>query len=238
MGKAKLIVGIPAKNEEKTIGKVIQNVKKYTKHIYVFDDGSTDKTREISLKNKAKVISNPCNLGKGSTLRHAIHYLMETDIFKRDDALIFIDADGQLDAKYITDFMEIVEDIDMTGFFDFFPILIVGNRDLSEYPISKKIGNWFLNKLSSLLSGIEIKDSESGYRLYNYEMALNLLRYGSSAKYGIEIEANIVCGKMGGKIFYIPVESSFIKGRGTKIKDGIINAISGMICWTKIMLER
>lgn len=234
----KIIVGIPAKNEEKTIGEVIKKVRKYTKFIYVFDDGSIDKTRIIAERNKASVISNPCNLGKGSTLRYMIYYLMTNKIFNENDALIMVDADGQLDPKYIPKFVDMIELLNFTSLLKIAPILIVGERDLSKYPFSKKLGNYFLNKLSSLFSGLKIKDSESGYRLYNYEMALNLLKYSSSARYSIEIESNIICGRRGGKIFYIPVESSFIKGRGTKIKDGLMNALNGIICLGKIILEK
>ena len=60
----KIILVIPAYNEEKNIGQVLRGAQKYTDNIIVIDDGSKDKTREIALNNGAKVYSH----GKNYTL--------------------------------------------------------------------------------------------------------------------------------------------------------------------------
>ena len=51
----KISVVIPAHNEEKQIGKVVKETKKYVDKIIVVDDGSKDKTKELAKKNKAVV---------------------------------------------------------------------------------------------------------------------------------------------------------------------------------------
>jgi glycosyltransferase involved in cell wall biosynthesis len=228
--KPKLIVGIPAYNEEKRIGEVIKKVKKYTDWIYVFDDGSKDRTSEIAINNGVSVIPNPCNLGKGSTVRYAIRWFLDNKILNIKDILIFIDADGQHNADLIPVFIKTIKKRGVD--------LVVGKRDLSDYPFNKKIGNWFLNNLSSLLSGLKIEDSESGFRAFNYQMALDIIRFSSARRYGIEIETNIICGRKGGKLAYISIPSFYAGNKGTKIKDGLMNAISGIICWGKIVLEK
>jgi len=227
--ESKTIVGIPALNEEDTIEKVIKKVKKYTNWVYVFDDGSTDNTAGISKSCKASVVPNPINLGKGSTVRYAIRWFLDNDILGVNDILIFVDADDQHDADQIPRFFNTMkeEKADM----------VVGRRDLSDYPFYKKIGNWFLRKLSSLLSGLDIEDSESGYRAFNYTMALDLMKYGSARRYGIEMEGNIICGRTNGKLVYIDVPSKYAGEKGTTMKDGLMNAINGIICFVKIKLK-
>lgn len=228
--KTKVIVGIPAKNEEKTIGKVIKKVKKYTDWVYVFDDGSSDMTSIIAKKSGAEVILNPFNLGKGETVRYALRWFLDNKILKIHDIIIFIDADDQHDADFIPFFLEEMKknDVDM----------VVGLRNISNYPFHKRLGNILLNKISSILSGLEIKDSESGFRVFNYEMAINIIRYASSKRYGIEMESNIICGRTKCKLSYVPIESKYAGEKGTTIKDGIINLISGIICLGKILLEK
>lgn len=79
---------IPAYNEEKTIGKVI-NVAKKVKlldEIIIVDDCSADSTKSIAKKYNAKVISHKTNLGKGSAISTGIKKA-------KGDILVFIDAD-------------------------------------------------------------------------------------------------------------------------------------------------
>ena len=69
----KIVVTIPAYNEEKTIGEVINNIKKVSNEnkfnykILVIDDGSKDNTKEIAKKAGAIVFSHPMNYGLAET---------------------------------------------------------------------------------------------------------------------------------------------------------------------------
>ena len=76
--KTKVLIYLPALNEEENIGKVIGSIptkteSKYQLSILVVDDGSNDKTKEIALKKGASVVSHPVNRGLGSCLRR--HYI-------------------------------------------------------------------------------------------------------------------------------------------------------------------
>lgn len=82
-----LCVVIPAKDEERSIGKIIKKCKRYTDKIIVVDGNSKDRTREIAEKLKAKVITE-IGKGKGSAIRTAIKYVSP------DEIVVFIDADG------------------------------------------------------------------------------------------------------------------------------------------------
>ena len=77
----KIIVSIPAYNEEQTIIKVIQDVKKHihghSYKILVVNDGSTDKTAELAKNAGAIVYSNPKNLGLMKTFQIELKKCLE-----------------------------------------------------------------------------------------------------------------------------------------------------------------
>jgi len=152
--KPKIIIGIPAKNEEKTIAKVIRKVKKYTNWVFVFDDGSTDTTGIIARKSGAEVIPNPFNLGKGETVRYALRWFLDNGILKIHDTIVFIDADDQHNADMIPLFVKELKKRDAD--------MVVGARNLSDYPFHKRFGNIVLNKISSVLSGVNYTHLSKG----------------------------------------------------------------------------
>ena len=73
----KLIIIIPAYNEEKTIGSVIRGIPENIfgiseKEIIVIDDGSTDNTAKLSQEAGARVVSHPENKGLGTAFSTGI----------------------------------------------------------------------------------------------------------------------------------------------------------------------
>ena len=101
MGKHRTLIAIPAYNEENTIGPLIKKIKKFVNFdIMVFDDGSSDKTIDISRKNKVQTLSNPFNQGYEKNLNKAYTYAMEKGYY----CIIFIDADGEHDPKFLENF--------------------------------------------------------------------------------------------------------------------------------------
>ena len=97
--KPKCLVIIPAYNEEKNIGKVIDAVKSLNRvdEIVVIDDCSIDGTADVARKAGAKVISLIANLGYGAALQTGYKYAYENDF----DITVQLDGDGQHDPKYI-----------------------------------------------------------------------------------------------------------------------------------------
>src|SRR3989344_8441272 len=91
--KYPISIVIPAKNEEKTIGEIVEAVAPYGDEILVVDGHSTDKTRDIASSKGAKVILDN-NKGKGDAIRTAISQAA-------NGIIIFFDADGSHEAKDI-----------------------------------------------------------------------------------------------------------------------------------------
>ncbi len=83
-----IVAIIPAYNEEKTIGEVVQMVCSVPliKKVIVVSDGSTDNTALIAKKNGAKVINLKKNLGKGGAMCAGVNN-------SKEDILLFLDAD-------------------------------------------------------------------------------------------------------------------------------------------------
>jgi glycosyltransferase involved in cell wall biosynthesis len=161
--KPKVFCVIPAFKEEKRISVVIKKIKKLkiVSKIIVVDDGSPDKTTEVAKKAGAEVVRYEKNQGVG----YATIIGLKRAIGLRPDIIIFLDADGQHDPLYIPKFIEKI-----TNGFDY----AYGLRDLSNYPINRKIGNWSLTILTNLICPTKIRDVECGFRAFTYETAKKL----------------------------------------------------------------
>ena len=108
----KVVVTIPAYNEEKSIGEVIKKIKevmqsnKYNFKILVVDDGSRDRTKEVARENEAIVFSHPVNMGLAETFRTEIEKCLELKV----DIIVHIDADNQYRAEEIPLLIKGIED--------------------------------------------------------------------------------------------------------------------------------
>ena len=100
----KIIIGIPAFNEEKNIASIITKLMNITDTIIVCNDGSSDLTSEIAEKMGALVINHKKNLGYGGAIRSIFLKAKELD----GDILVTFDADGQ---HRIDDIKKVVEPI-------------------------------------------------------------------------------------------------------------------------------
>src|SRR3989344_8148116 len=125
----KLIVIIPAYNEEKTIKEVIRSLKeKGYNDIIVLDDGSKDSTYELASKEKVKVYRHMINRGLGGALNTGITAALKEGA----DFMITFDADGQHSVDDIPKMIEPLKNgYDVT----------IGNRINEKMPFVRKIGN-------------------------------------------------------------------------------------------------
>ncbi len=149
--KLKVIAVIPAYNEEERIGNVVENTKRHADRVIVVDDGSKDRTAEVAREKGAEVISYEKNRGVGYATRTGIARAIELN----PRIVVILDADGQLPPQYIPDFVQKIEQ----G-----ANYVYGLRDLSNYPLSRKIGNFGLTFLTNLICHVNVKDVECGYR--------------------------------------------------------------------------
>ena len=147
-----LSIVIPARNESAAISKVVRTARSEypDAEIIVVDDGSADATARIAEEAGAMVISHPESLGNGAAVKSGARAA-------RGEILALMDGDGQHDPREIGRLLEKLEQgYDMA----------VGARDSGSHAsIGRLFGNKLYNVLASRLSGREITDLTSGFRL-------------------------------------------------------------------------
>jgi glycosyltransferase involved in cell wall biosynthesis len=207
-----IIAVMPAYNEEKKIGEVLKATGKYVDKIIVVDDCSRDNTAMVAKKLGVIVIKHDQNKGLGGALRTGFGKALE--ISKNDsDIIITIDSDGQHVASDIPKFIDKINS--GYGF-------VLGQRDVSRYPMRKRIGNRMLTFLTNLVCGTNLRDTESGFRAFT-KSALNKLDLRSE-RYEIAAEIIKEVGRRRIKSTNVPVESPiYFRGKGVKVSDGIKN---------------
>ncbi|MBI2105582.1 glycosyltransferase family 2 protein [Candidatus Woesearchaeota archaeon] len=163
----KILISIPAFNEEADIGSVLREIKEvmgktnYNYKIQVVDDGSKDKTVKIAKEQGALVYSNLRNIGLAKTFQKEMNLFVKSDA----DVLVHTDADGQYDPKHIPELIKKIEE----GY-----DLVLGSRfkgKIEAMPLIKKIGNLAFAKAISSLTGEKISDSTTGFRAFTKEVA-------------------------------------------------------------------
>ncbi len=84
---------IPAYNEGKRIGEVIDKTKEYVQNIVVVSDGGKDNTAGVAKEKGVIVLEHLLNMGKGTALKTGCEFVLE----KGAKIIIAVDADGQHD---------------------------------------------------------------------------------------------------------------------------------------------
>lgn len=158
MKKPKIFAVIAAYNEEKTISKVLEELKEYVDNIVVVDDGSSDNTSQKVTGKKVTLLKHLVNLGQGAALQTGFEYA------KREEADIVItyDADGQFLA---TDIPRLIKPIIQNK-----ADIVLGSRFLGQainIPFSRlltlKMGIIF----TFIFSGLNLSDVYNGLRALN-----------------------------------------------------------------------
>ncbi len=166
----KLVVTIPAFNEENTIEKVIREIpKKITGiekiEVLVIDDGSIDSTSKIARSLGAAVIRNPLNKGLAFTFSRGL----ETALEMGADVVVNTDADFQYNQTQIPSLVAPI----LEGRAD----IVLGSRFLGtieSMPAGKYWGNRAMSAMVSFLTGQHITDSQTGFRAFSREAALKI----------------------------------------------------------------
>lgn len=153
----RILAGIPAYNEEVSIGSTVLEAKKYATEVIVVDDGSDDKTVEVAREAGAVVLCHEENMGKGAAMQslfeHAVRYEW--------DAIVLLDGDGQHIPDDIPTVVEPVLEVDAD--------MVIGSRYLDresddETPRYRRFGQKVLDLLTFGTSGVNVTDSQSGFR--------------------------------------------------------------------------
>ncbi len=207
----KILVTIPAYNEGKTIGMLIQKIKKvldgkkYNHEIMVVDDGSTDNTRDVAERAGAEVFSHQRNFGLAETFRTE----MERVAKKKADVIVHIDADMQYLPEEMPSLLEPIAE----GKAD----LVLGSRFLGKIekmPLIKKWGNRAFSRVITNITGIKITDGQTGFRAFTKKVAEEI-KITSTHTYTQEMIIRAVKNKY--RIKEVPVTFKKREGGGSRL---------------------
>jgi len=211
----KIIVYMPALNEQETIRKVLKSVPEHIEgfrevELLVINDGSTDNTKEEALSAGASVVSHNRNRGVGGAFHTAVNYALNNGA----DVLVSIDADGQFNVNDIPSMIAPIAQ----GKSDF----TIGNRFENKKPsIMPKIkyyGNLIISKIISFVSKTKIKDASCGFRGYSRDCLLNLNLQGDFT-YTHETILDLL--NKGYQVSQIPVQVKYFEGRVSRVANNL-----------------
>ena len=161
----KIVLLVPCYNEEKTIGQVITDFKKYLPQaeIYVYDNNSTDATAKIARENGA-IVKHEYQQGKANVVRSMFRQI-ESDVY------VMVDGDNTYPASQVGKLLEIMEQRDCD--------MVVGDR-LSNGTYLKEnsrafhnLGNNLVRILINFIFKAKLNDIMTGYRVFSKRFVKN-----------------------------------------------------------------
>lgn len=215
----RLLVMMPALNEEASIGAVLARVPRQipgvgSVEILVVDDGSTDRTVAIAREHGASVLSHGRNLGVGVALQTGLAEAVRRGV----DLLVNIDSDGQFAPE---DIAKIVVPV-IEGRADF----VTASRFLDpalvpDMPWVKKFGNWGMARIVSGLIGQRFDDVSCGFRCYGREALLNLILLG---RFTYTQESFLVLSQKGLVMHELPMKVRGVREHGkSRVASNLFN---------------
>lgn len=217
----KLVINIPAYNEEKKIGETIKKIPKNFSgiseaFIQVINDGSKDNTETASQEAGAnRVYSHKANRGIGVTFRTAVEKALKNEA----DIMVNIDADGQFDPK---DIQKLIGPI-LEGEADIVSADRFSDIKAKNMPKSK----CYLNKVAAFIIGWfmnnKINDLTCGFRAYSREA---LLRLNLPGNFTYTQEVIIDAFGKNLKVKWIPVEVTYFEERKSRVVKSIWSYIN------------
>lgn len=219
----KILIIVPAYNEEESLPGVIQDLRENmpSAHVLLVNDGSRDRTAEIARKHGITVLDLPFNLGIGGAVQAGYLYAKRNEY----DIAVQFDGDGQHRAGEIGKLFEPIE----AGKAD----LVVGSRFLAQggykAPVFRKLGIGIFSFVLSRIFGKSVTDSTSGFRAANRSVIEFFSRYYPDDY--PEVESIVLLHKVNLRIAEVSVAMSERTGGRSSI-----TPIRSMYYMTKVLM--
>lgn len=164
-----LTIIIPCYNESQNLLNVIPQVIAFCElnnfELIIVNDGSKDKSLELLKSFKCKnlvILNHKVNRGYGAAIKTGIQHC-------NTQYCVTIDADGQHNLQDIIKLLEYrsINDFD----------LVIGNRNFGGSTLFRNIGKYIIHKFTQLFIKIEIKDLNSGMKMYNTNVVKSLIKW-------------------------------------------------------------
>lgn len=217
----KVSIVMPVFNERSTIGEIVRRVEKVElpgmeKEIIIVDDRSTDGTSAVldGMRNSHVILKHERNRGKGAALRTG---------FARatGDIIIVQDADLEYDPAQYRILLQPILDGDAD--------VVYGSRFVTVFPrrvlyFSHYLANTLLTFLSNVLTGLNLSDMETGFKVFNRKVITNILPHLTSERFGIEPELTARVAQREFRIYEVGISyngRTYEEGKKIGLKDGL-----------------
>ncbi len=192
-----VVAVIPAFGCAESIGGVVEGCRRQLATVHVVDDGSRDATAEQARAAGAKVTSLPENQGKGAALCRGI----ELALVEAPAAVVVLDGDGQHDPADLPAFLAAWDQ----GHAE----LIIGSRmgESEKIPRARYWTNHVGSLILSHMTGYELEDSQSGYRLLDARLLRSM--HLRTRGYAIESEMLLKAAKLHARLVQVPIRTIY-----------------------------
>jgi glycosyltransferase involved in cell wall biosynthesis len=194
---------IPCFDEAANIGGVVAVVKKFLPTVLVVDDGSADATARLAKASGAEILALDRNSGKGAALRAGWQWAHARGF----EWVLMLDGDGQHFAGDIPQFFGSAETSGAK--------LIVGRRSFDAIPPVRRWTNRFMSRHISRLAGMELPDSQCGFRLVALPALMGLPL--AARHFEIESEMLLAFAAARKKVEFVPIRTIY-KNNTSKIR--------------------
>lgn len=194
----RLLVVLPALNEQEAVGHVVKEVRAALPEagVLVVDDGSSDHTGEVARTAGAQVLRLPFNVGVGGAMRAGFRYALAEGF----DAVVQVDADGQHDPHEVPRLLAALDDAD----------LVIGARFAGRGAYAARgPRRWAMVLLAFVLSrlaGARLTDVTSGMRMAGPRAVPLFARHYPAEYLGDTVESLVIALRAGLRVRQVPVE--------------------------------
>jgi glycosyltransferase involved in cell wall biosynthesis len=185
---SKIVVIIPAFNEENAVGKVVNAIPKdWVEEIVVVNNNSTDKTREAAEQEGALVLDQPIK-GYGNACLKGIEHVKSKQ--EKPDIIVFLDADFSDFPEQLPEVVRPILEKEMD--------MVIGSRALGEreggsMTIPQVFGNWLATRLIKLFYGYHFTDL-GPFRAIRWDSLMELNMQDKT--FGWTVEMQVKAAKM------------------------------------------
>ncbi len=193
----RVLIVMPALNEQATVGAVISQVKQSLPgmDVLVVDDGSSDDTAKLARAAGAEVARLSVNLGVGGAMRTGFRYAAARGY----DVVVQVDADGQHDPDEVAALLDALDDADIA----------IGSRFAGKgsYKASgpRKYAMVVLSLVFSRLGKTRLTDVTSGFKAMGPKAIKLFAGYYPAEYLGDTVESLVMAIRAELKIKEIPV---------------------------------
>lgn len=197
----KFLTALPVFNEVRQVEEVLDEVLRFTPHVLVIDDGSTDGTSRLladrlERQGDIRVVRHPHNRGYGAALATAFRETLSGDF----DGLVTIDCDGQHQPRLIPAFIDAATTIGAAGDPGApLPDIVSGSRYLKVFdgdsrpPESRRRINETITAEINARLGFSLTDAFCGFKAYTRRAlsALHVTEFGYAMPLEVWVQASV-----------------------------------------------